>query len=110
MKAFEQLERLQRMNRLIANRCTGTPAEFAVIIGISERRLFATIEEMKDMGVEIMYSRSEETYYFKKGYGIEIECSMKIISEEQMKIIFGGWEKTFPAFFTQRSNIILHPA
>ena len=90
MKAFEQLERLTRINRLIKEEKTGTPEEFACCLHIGRRRLFEHLDELRTMGVKIGYSKQRGTYYFSNGYEIELSYSLKIISQESAKEIFGG--------------------
>ncbi len=90
MKAFEQLERLTRINRMIKEEKTGTPEEFACCLHIGRRRLFEYLDELRTMGVKIGYSKQRGTYYFPNGYEIELRYSLKIISKESAKEIFGG--------------------
>lgn len=93
MKAFEQLERLTRINRLIKEEKTGTPEEFASFLHIGRRRLFEHLDELRTMGVQIGYSKQRGTYYFSNGHEIELSYSFKIISKESVKEIFGGnWQ------------------
>jgi len=90
MKAFEQLERLKRMNRLIKERRTGTPSEFAKYLGISERHLYNSIEEIKEMGIIVKYTRVGNTFYYETGTELEIGYSLKIVQAQELKIIYGG--------------------
>jgi len=95
MKAFEQLERLTRLSRLIKQEKTGTPEEFASCLHISRRRLFEHLDELRTMGVQIDYSKQRGTYYFSNGHEIELRYSLKIISKDSAKEIFGGKCKIF---------------
>ena len=45
------------------NERTGSAAEFAFKLGISRRMLFEYLDDMRDMGMEIRYSRRRRTYY-----------------------------------------------
>lgn len=65
MKAFEQLKRLKRMNRLIKDEKTGTPEEFADRLGVSASHLYRCIDEIKELGAPITFSRSRKTYYYE---------------------------------------------
>ena len=71
------------MHKLIANARTGTPGEFAEQIGISERHLRGIIDEMKDLGAPIGYSRRSCTYYYKVPYEIVISCTFRCISSNE---------------------------
>lgn len=90
MKAFEQLERLKRMNRLIKEEHTGTPQEFAYYLGISERLLYKLIEEINDLGMDVKYSRIRNTFYYDTEYELEISYSFRVISPQKLKLINGG--------------------
>jgi len=108
MKALEQLERLQRMNQLIKNERTGSPDEFSQRLGISRRQLYSYIENIKDMGADIGYSKNRRTFYFCNGHEVEISYSFKIISKELSRTINGGFSVNFfqRAFFLHRTNLI----
>ncbi len=103
MKAFEQLERLKRMNRLIKEEKTGTPEEFANRLHIGKRRLFEHLDDFRTMGVQIDYSKLRNTYYFSNGHEIELSYSLKIISQEKIKEIFGGYSG-----FNMQSAFFMH--
>jgi len=108
MKAIEQMERLQRMNKLIKGECTGTPEEFADKLGISRRHLYSEIEYFKDLGVEIGYSRSRRTFSFCNGHEIEIAYHVKVMPKEITKNINGGFsENIVQCFFYARNEPIL---
>jgi len=64
MSLAKYIERLQRMDTLIAMKATGPPEEFAYKMKLSRSTLFETLQEMKGMGVNIRYSNIRETYYY----------------------------------------------
>lgn len=90
MKAFEQLERLKRMNLLIRKEKTGTPEEFAEQLRICQSHLFGLIEELKIMGAPIAYSRTRQTYFYTTEFEIKLQYSLAFIKKDQLKEIFGG--------------------
>jgi predicted DNA-binding transcriptional regulator YafY len=61
------LHRLIRLDHLIAHKSTGTPADCAQKIGISERSLFDYLKILKDMGAPVRFSRGRRTYYYSEG-------------------------------------------
>jgi DNA-binding IclR family transcriptional regulator len=63
MKQFDQLERFKKMNKLIQSGQTGTPAEFAHNIGISQSHLFRSLHLLEQSGLAIKYSRTLKTYF-----------------------------------------------
>ena len=58
------LHRLIRLDHLIAHKSTGTPADCANKIGISERSLYDYLRILKDMGAPVKFSRDRRTYYY----------------------------------------------
>jgi len=103
MILFKQIELLQRIHKLIDAACTGTPCEFAKQIGISERHLRNVIDEMKDLGAPIDYSRKNETYYYEKPFEINVSCIFRSLSNQEENDIFAGnyfvSNFSFTAFF-----------
>ena len=47
MKTIKHIERLQRLHYLIQQECTGSPAEIADRLEISERTVYYLIEQLK---------------------------------------------------------------
>ncbi len=93
MKALDQLERIKRMNELIKAERTGTPPEFANMLGISESHLYRTLEELKILGLPIGYSKTRKTYFFERDIEVILDYSLKIIDGQKMKKILGGLAK-----------------
>ena len=109
MKAFEQLERIRKIIRLIKYEKTGTPEEFADSLRISKRRLYDHLENFRDLGVEIDYSKQRNTYYFSNGHELELHYSLKLITKEKEKEIYGGFCPSYllSAFFVQGTLLLL---
>jgi predicted DNA-binding transcriptional regulator YafY len=61
------LHRLIRLDHLINHKSTGTPADCAMKIGISERSLYDYLKLLKDMGAPVKFSRGRRTYYYSEG-------------------------------------------
>jgi predicted transcriptional regulator len=91
MKAFVQLERLKRMNRLIKEEKTGDPEEFAQRLKISPSHLYRCIEDMKELGAPVNFSRSRHTYYYEQDFDIKVSYSVQLLSENKTKKIIGGF-------------------
>ena len=90
---ISQLQRIQKINRMIKSARTGTPSEFAGELGISESHFYRYIDELQEMGVPIQYSRSRRTYYYENNAELLLTYSIKIISEQGAKEIIGGAKK-----------------
>lgn len=61
------LQRLIRLDHLIQYKSTGTPADCAQKIGISERSLYDYLKILKEMGAPVKFSRGRRTYYYTEG-------------------------------------------
>ena len=73
MSVIKYLNRLRRMDSLISRMATGTPDEFAQKIGIKRSTLFQTLQEMRELGVDIKYSCIRQSYYYADGRRINIK-------------------------------------
>ncbi len=103
MNAINQLERIQRIIKLIKLEKTGTPEEFANSLQIGKRRLYEHLDDFREMGVQIDYSKLRNTYYFSNGHELELSYSLKVISKEKTKEIFGGFSR-----FNIQSAFFMH--
>jgi predicted DNA-binding transcriptional regulator YafY len=72
------LHRLIRLDYLIHLKSTGTPANCANKIGISERSLYDYLKMLKEMGAPVKFSRNRGTYY----YGEEGRFRVSFISKD----------------------------
>ena len=61
------LHRLIRLDHLISHKSTGTPADCAHKIGISERSLYDYLKILKEMGAPVRFSRDRRTYFYTEG-------------------------------------------
>ena len=61
------LHRLIRLDHLIHHKSTGTPADCASKIGVSERSLYDYLKILKEMGAPVKFSRGRRTYYYSEG-------------------------------------------
>ncbi len=91
MKFAEQIERLQKVDKLIRNKSTGPPDELARNLGVSRSQLYNIISFFNELGVEVKYSKSSASfYYLSDKEKIEINFSVKIISENNAYKIYGS--------------------
>ena len=59
------LEKIDRLDCLIREQRTGSPANLGQKIGISERSVFDYLRLMKEMGAPISYSRQLGSYFYR---------------------------------------------
>lgn len=108
MNFIKQIERLQLLNKLIQEQNTGTPEELANRLNLSRRQLYNYIEELKDIGLEVCYSRRYTSFYFENRKKLKIDFSLEILeTEEKLKIDGGKCKKFLPCFFGARSKFNL---
>jgi hypothetical protein len=73
MSLLKYIGRLRRMDSLISMMSTGTPEEFAEKLGIRRSTLFQSLQEMREMGVDIKYSNIRQSYYYADNRRIKIK-------------------------------------
>jgi predicted DNA-binding transcriptional regulator YafY len=66
MNFFECIERIERLDILIRLENTGTPKELSNRLNISERQIYRSIERMRNLGAEIVYSKYKQSYIYVK--------------------------------------------
>lgn len=108
MNFIKQIERFQILSKLIQEQNTGSPEELAKRLNVSRRQLYNYLESLKDIGIEICYSRKYDTFYFGDRKKLKINFSLEILeTEEKLKIDGGKCKKFLPCFFGARSKFNL---
>lgn len=65
MKIINQIRRIERLDYLIRSRATGTPAELACKLGMSQSQTYSFLKLVREeLDAPIYYSRSEKCYYY----------------------------------------------
>ncbi len=59
------IERFKRIDEIISNKSSGTPAQLAARLDISESTLYEFIAVMKELGAPIQYDKSAQRYYYE---------------------------------------------
>lgn len=90
MKFAEHFERIRKMNRMISSGHTGTPAEFAELIGISTSHLYRYLVEMGQYGLAIRYSRTLKSYYYADNRELAVSYSLKLVNDDKDRPATGG--------------------
>ncbi|WP_156810223.1 helix-turn-helix domain-containing protein [Nitritalea halalkaliphila] len=83
MELFLQIERIKFLNQLLLQENTGPPEALAARLGISRSKLYAILEELRDIGLEIQYSRRRQTFYFQEGSRLQLEVHIRIIKKNR---------------------------
>ncbi len=74
---FKQLNRLQQIDQLIRQKRTGNAKEFANKLGLSRRQVYYILEELKSMGLDIMYDRYVKSYIYLRPYHFIVSFKIK---------------------------------
>lgn len=90
MHLFETIERVHRIHKLIQREATGTPEEFAEKLSIRKRQLYNVLEEFKDYGAVVKYSRVKRTFYYENDFKVSVEVSVVPLSSDEKRIIISG--------------------
>jgi biotin operon repressor len=109
MNFIRQIERMQLLNKLIREQRTGSPEELADRLGVSRAKVYLMLEELKDIGIEIGYSKKSRSFYYIKGE-IKLKFSFEILDSSQISNNYGGFyfeSKLIDAnmFFLHRGSI-----
>ena len=91
MTIFNQMSRINKVNKLIVQQSTGNPDDFAEQLGISRSQLYNIIDQFKDFGAPIRYDKKNETFFYANNFELELKYSLKTISNDDEKIIFAGF-------------------
>lgn len=79
---IEQIERFQKMHRMIAGHRTGTPATFARQLNVTERQLYNLLDEMRLL-FPIAYDKSINSYYYTRQVEVVIRISNNSQPEDE---------------------------
>lgn len=90
MKTFKQLERVRRAHKLIQQANTGSPAEFARRLHVSERELYRILEYLREIDAQIAFSRHSNTYYYNDDFDLLVNVSIKALVKDELITIYGG--------------------
>jgi predicted transcriptional regulator len=112
MKVFDFLDKMSVFNQLVEQERTGTPSEFAKRLGISRSTLYEIIDELRSRGVEVCYSRTNLTFYYKNPVSLEVRLAVRCIDEmdaSEAKKISGGCNIFSSVLFFGRRDINFAP-
>ncbi len=107
MNFIHQIEKIQKLNKLIEAEKTGTPKEFAQKLNTSKSKLYELLDDLKSFGVEVKYNRKVKTFYYADSSKLDINFSLKLIKQEEIKNIYGGSKFLLPSFFLDGTPLYL---
>ncbi|WP_282039184.1 hypothetical protein [Saccharicrinis aurantiacus] len=65
MNFLQRTALLERMHHLIRLNATGSPKQFAHIMGISESSLYELLKIAKELGADIEFCNTRDSYIYK---------------------------------------------
>ena len=87
MKLIEQIQLLDRLDKLIRRKATGNSQQLARRLNVSQRTVYNLLESLRAFGAEINYCRHRQTYY----YTCEVKFQFEIrIEGKSLYLIKGG--------------------
>ena len=90
MMLIEDINQILTLHKLIRQRNTGTPEDFAAKLCVSKRKLYYLMDVLKSFGAQIAYSRTNNTFYYNKGFELDVSIKIKNKECEEWKNISGG--------------------
>jgi predicted DNA-binding transcriptional regulator YafY len=72
MNFYQKLKKIELIHYKIKSKSTGKPEEFSNKLNISRSTLYEYIEDLKELGAEIRYSRCLQTFYYVNDFDISI--------------------------------------
>lgn len=90
MSIKKYFDRISHINYLIQKKATGTPLQLARKLSISKRSVQEYIQQMKELGFPIKYSKSRTSYYYEKDGIMPKKLFFTELDKETQKKITGG--------------------
>jgi predicted DNA-binding transcriptional regulator YafY len=105
MCTIKYIERLERIDQFIRQQRTGTAYEFAEKMGISRRQLYNLLDELKDLGLPVMYSRSTRTFMYEYNCRLKINIEVLELENAELSYYEGGIRKIVFSLTVEKENI-----
>ena len=86
---------IERIDRLVRLRATGTPRELALRLNLSERTIFRILNQMKEIGCPIYFNKASGSYCYEQ----EGKLLFKFTENELDSKIKNGGGKNLKVFF-----------
>ena len=86
MKLFEQLATLDRLDKLIQRKGTGTAEELAERLNVCRRSVFNYLDKLRDYDAEIAFCPERKSFY----YVDDKTPNLPIITKQNLRKLNGG--------------------
>ncbi|OXA84082.1 hypothetical protein B0A66_21570 [Flavobacterium hercynium] len=91
MNFIKQMERINTIHQLISAERTGSPTTFAKKIGLSRSQLYNMLDFIKELDAPVRYCKKRESFYYESSYELILNYSLKTITCDELKEIYGGF-------------------
>jgi predicted DNA-binding transcriptional regulator YafY len=82
MQLFESIDRIYRIHKLIQRESTGSADEFAERLHLGRRQLYNHLEEFRDYGADIKYSRVKCSFYYANNFDVSVRIGAYSLSAQ----------------------------
>lgn len=90
MSTIDKILKLERLHKLIQNKYVGSADDYSAKLNISRSCLFNYIDELKNAGAVIEYSRSLNSFIYLNDFVFQITIKSASICHEGLDNILGG--------------------
>lgn len=81
---------IKYLDQLIREEKTGTAQELGNKLGLSKKQTYNYINELKDLGIAISYSKTRKTFYYQEELEFICQVNIKKLATGEMINILGG--------------------
>lgn len=99
MTFIERVQILERLHHLIRRRGTGSPAELAARLYVSERTIYNLLDDLKALGAKISYCKSRRSYFYEKDFSTGFLFQSQGAESEKNIKGGAGWIYEMPSLF-----------
>lgn len=95
MNIIDIKEELERVDRLVRLKATGSPKHLADKLQISERHVYRIINQLKEIGCPIYFDKDRCSYCYSTEGELILKFTNKLDNSVMSKIKGGGMENNF---------------
>ncbi|WP_420577168.1 DNA-binding protein [Ekhidna sp.] len=109
MNFIRQIERLQKLNKLIEQERTGPPDKLADSLGVSRSKLYELLDGLRGMGKKVEYKRTIKSFHYTDETKLDIKFSLKVVRKNDLEKISGGLHFFPSVLFSGRKKFSFTP-
>lgn len=78
MNTIRQIEKIERLHKLIESNQSGDAKELSETLGLSRRTIYYYLQELREFGAIISYDEIKKTYYYENKFEIKFIFEVKV--------------------------------